>query len=332
MSDERSQPASPRARERALAQGRGPATPEIAGVLIALAIAALSRQLPFTLHEAFARLAQALWSPGTFRALGRATLEPGALRPPDLVPPGFAILAMVPVAVALAFLVQKGFRFMPGRVGPDAARLMPRAPWGDGTDALELLARGAARTFLGFYLGWRLLGAADAPLRVAGSTVPRIAAAFTHVAILWLLLAAVDWFWRRYRFEQSIMMTPAEVRAENRSTDGDPRVKAEIHARAEANRGHGPAKRVLLREGDVVALVTIHEDSTRTPVVQVGARGAQADRLLAGSQTLAVPVLAMRGARKLAGARPGSPVPEELFDELAALHRNLFPRKAGDTV
>lgn len=329
MSEERNHPATPQARERALAQGRAPATPEIAGVLVALAVAALSRRLPLTLHAAFTRLARTLWSPETFEALGRGTLEPRALAPPDLVPPGVAIIAMVPLAIGLALLVQKGFRFMPDRVAPDGSRLLPRAPWGDATDALETLVRGFVRCALGFYLGYRLFAAPDAPLVVGGATQVRIATAFAQVGALWLAVTALDFFWRRYRFEQSIMMTSAEVRAENRSTEGDPRVKAEIHARAEASRGHGPAKRVLLREGDTVALVTIYEDSTRTPTVQIGVKGPQAEQLIAGSVRLDVPVHAMSGVGRLAGARPGSAVPEELFDDLASLHRRLYP-KAGE--
>ena len=330
MSDEeRSQPASPQARERALEQGRAPATPEVAGVLVALCVAALSRHVPQALHSAFTRLAAPLWSPQTFTDLARGTLDLGALAPPDLVPPGVAILAMVPVAIALALMLQKGFRFSPERVAPDPGRLEPRAPWGDALDALELCVRAAARLALGFYLGYRLFVAPTAPLVQGGATFTAIASAFTQVAFLWTAVAALDWLWRKYRFEQSIMMTSAEVRAENRSSEGDPRVKGEIRARLEAGLKRGPSRRVLLREGDVVALVTLYEDAARTPAVQLGARGVQAARLLAGSARLDVPVLTMYGVRALAGARPGSAIPEALFAELGTLHARLFPRK-GD--
>lgn len=332
MSDDRTHAATPQARERALERGQAPATPEVAGVLVALALAALSRHVPDALHGAFTRLAAPLWSPESFDDLARGTIEMGALAPPDILPPGFGIVAMAPVAIGLALFVQKGFRFLPDRVGMDVSRVMPHAPWGEALDAVETCARGASRLALGFYLGYRLFRSADAPVQAGGAVIARLAGIFGELAFAWAALAAADWFWRRYRFEQSIMMSSAEVRAESRSTDGDPRVKAEIKARAEANHGKGPSRRVLLREGDVVALVTLHKDTAHTPVVQIGARGAQALRLLEASAKLDVPVIALPGVRLLAGARPGSPIPEDLYDELGALHARLFPRTGGDTV
>ena len=324
MSDDRSHEATPQRRAEALARGEAPATPEIAGVLAALAVGALARQLPISLSHGFAKLATPLWSPDTFSALARGTLDLAALRPPDALPPGFGILAIVPVAVALSLLIQKGFAFLPGRLAPDPSRLAPRIPGADSGEFADAFARGAARLGLGFYAGFRLCAASPAAWTLSEAGL-RCAALFREIAALWLAFAALDWLLRRHRFEQALMMTPAEVRAEARASDGDPRVKGELRARMEAKlTGAGPSRRVLLTEGDAVALVTIFQDKTRVPQVLVGARGVQAQRLLAGSDRLAVPVVAAPGAARLAGARPGSAIPEELYGAVAPLHARVF--------
>lgn len=327
MSDEsRTLPASPQRREEALARGEAPCTPEVGGVLVALALGALLRQMPVNLPRSFARLA-GLWSAETFRGLASGRLDLSALAPPDALPPGFAVLAMVPVCLALTLWMQKGFRIFPERVMPDPSRLLPRAPWGSGEVGVSGV-RGLARVALGAYVALRLFGART-PWSMLDLT-GRLATLAIEVAALWGALAVADWLWRRHRFEASIMMTPAEARAENRSSEGDPRVKAEIRARMEAAHAGGPSRRALLREGDVVALVTVYEDANRAPVVQVAARGAQGERLVAGSGRLSVPVHFVPGVRGLAGMRPGSALPDDLGDAVARLRQRMFPPRGGE--
>ena len=42
------------------------------------------------------------------------------------------------------------------------------------------------------------------------------------------VVAVLDWFWQKYTFTKSMRMTKQEVKDENKSTDGDPQIKARI--------------------------------------------------------------------------------------------------------
>ena len=48
------------------------------------------------------------------------------------------------------------------------------------------------------------------------------------ISLLYALIAAVDFFYQRYKFNKELMMTKQEVKEENKQTEGDPRIKARI--------------------------------------------------------------------------------------------------------
>jgi flagellar biosynthetic protein FlhB len=59
-------------------------------------------------------------------------------------------------------------------------------------------------------------------LLVLGDTIFTIA---MNIAIAFVVIAAVDFFWQRYRFEEDMKMTKQEVKEEYKNLEGDPKIK-----------------------------------------------------------------------------------------------------------
>jgi flagellar biosynthesis protein FlhB len=313
---------------------------------------------PASLSSDFSALAQTLWTPASFARLVDEDLRVGECARTIGWPAGLELWVLLPLAILAAGLAQKSFRLVPARLAPDLARIAPRWPIGGWAETLETPARGLFRIVLGGWVAWRLVGSAlgpsfTAPLTLEAGGGPGVVASrcLMELAALAALVALGDWLWRRWRFERSIMMSPDEVRLEQRSIEGDPRIKAELESRIESrlvgqdrtsggsrpsstsaggSPGGAAQRRVLLTGGGSALLVTLAADPRTTPIVLAYEEGREAARLSESAARLRVDSVAIDGLSALDGVRVGSTVPPSLFDPLASVHARLFgPRAPG---
>jgi flagellar biosynthetic protein FlhB len=145
------------------------------------------------------------------------------------------ILGVVLLAAVLAHLFQVGFLFLPNKLLPDIGRVNPLA----GFSRIFSLASAVQLCFGLFKIAvvvgvayWSLSSRWDEILGLAGLELPQIAASLTDV-LLWtsikvcvalFLLALMDYLYQYWRHEQSLRMTPQEVREEMKNLQGNPEV------------------------------------------------------------------------------------------------------------
>lgn len=340
---DRTHEASPHRLQKAYAEGRGPATPELV-LVAALSLAAgtvslVESQLP----RVFARWGRALWSPDTFATLAEGDFS--LPTPPDLMGIGGAFwpLLLLPVVVTVFVVAQKGLIWNPALMTPDPSRLLPRMPINDATEPIETLLRSGGRLTLAA-LAMVRLGAElmphglSGPVLLPAEPLDLLRRILGELAVLALLLAVADFLWRRMRFLASLRMTAAEVKLENRSLEGDPRVRGERNRRMEAmfdqgassHPNAGPARRVLLWSGDQAALIGVWADPSHVPVLYARGSGADAARMCQRGRAAGLPVHWLESLEGLDTGRPGRPLPASLFSGVAAVHRHVFARmRAG---
>jgi type III secretion protein U len=253
-------------------------------------------------------------------ALGRAA-----------APPLLACLA----AGALAGLLQTRFLLVPTLAAPRWDRIDP----GGGLRRLlsperaGLAAMGVARALLCAGLGLLLLrGAAPAlaalpRLEVAGLAEALPALARPQALATSALLGALgllDLALARRRRDRSLRMTREEVLREQRSEEGEPRLKAERRRTHRALAAAGPlrgAAVVVVNPAHLAVALAHRPGSDEAPLVLAKASGRAAARLRVEARRAGVPLVRdVALARSLFRlAEVGEHIPEELFEAAAAV-------------
>ncbi|MFH2010101.1 MAG: EscU/YscU/HrcU family type III secretion system export apparatus switch protein [bacterium] len=281
-------------------------------------------------------------APGLPDSAGFAALERGLTV--VAVTAGPVLLAAL-VAATLVGGLQVGLRFT---AKPLALQLGRLSPWvGLGRRAREG-ATDLARVgiFLGALLivvGWTLAEAAGPLLRLTGAGPAVIAAELLRQAttLAWrgglvlLAAAAADYGVRWLRLRRDLMMTRAEVRREQRDTEGDPHRKAErARLHVEALRHHR-IEQVLTADlvvtGPPHMAVALRYDARRHGAPQVLARGSRlvAERIKQLARKGGVPLVHDAGlTRALWPLRSGDEIPEALYDSVAELWRVIRGARA----
>jgi flagellar biosynthetic protein FlhB len=155
--------------------------------------------------------------------------------------------------------------------------------------------------------------------------------------LAYLVLAAIDYFWQVWRYEQSLRMSRDEIRQEMKQTDGDPLVKQRIRSF-----GRSLARRQMMRQvpdADVVITNPTHlavalvYDPLKAPAPIVVAMGQRkvAERIKAIAKAHGVPCVENKPlARALvASAHVGSLIPSELYVAVAEVLAFLFRRRVA---
>ncbi len=197
---------------------------------------------------------------GVFTGLGQAMAHvlqavPLGVREPDaLTDPALTLTLAMTVAVAPLILTawlaggltavgQSGINFSTHPLLPDFDRLNPLRAlqrWFS-TDGMVQLAKDILKLSLIGITGWRVIEARkDDMLLLPQQPLALGAANAFHIAmdmamqttLVFVALAAADFMYQRWHFEQSIKMSKEEVRESNRQAEGDPKVKARLRAMA----------------------------------------------------------------------------------------------------
>lgn len=250
MADDRTIRASKRRRKEARAEGIVARSRELSIALQLLCAVALLFLLGRSLVESLA---------GMLSAQIQAAGDPASLETPvssTTVTSQAGQLAMwssshilpwllVPLAVAVvAGLVQIGFLFLPGKAAPRIARLNPvgglrkifslENATGAGLNLLRLFVLLiAAGLFLYSQLP-TVVSLVRVPVgQAALLTGGLLAQLGLLLAVCCLLIGAADYGYRRWKYEQDLMMTPEEFRRELRDAEGDPQIRRARRATAQ---------------------------------------------------------------------------------------------------
>src|SRR6266545_2180334 len=324
---------TPRRREEARRQGQVPFSAELVGSLVLLAgviglmnigpdvwaamLNIFRHDIPRAFHPEFDTTAAAeLFA----RTLGRML---------SALLPLFGILLAVGVAVSVA---QVGFQINTEKLSLDFDKLNPAngvkrlfsvaALVRGGLTILKVVALAAVAYIVlegraGVITSLsrdRLAGAAPAVWAVVMRLALYLTGAVAAVAVL-------DYFYQRYKFEQSLRMTKEEVKREMKEEEGDPMMKARLRQIARER-----TKRKMLSEVPKATVVVtnpthyavaLRYDPNRdaAPVVVAKGAGAFAKRIAELARQSGVAVLERPPlARALhAGVKEGQPIPGPLF-------------------
>lgn len=249
------------------------------------------------------------------------------------------------IAAIWGNIAQFGFQFRSKAMGFQFDRLDPVSGmkrFFKATAAFELVKNLLKITLIGF-LAWktidglmeRLVG--TSLLEVPGVVATGKAAFIALIAKLLafcVLLALIDWFWQKWRYEENLKMSKYEVKQEAKDYEGDPQIKARIRGmQYEAFR-----KRMMaaVPTADVVVTNPTHfavalKYEPGSPAPKVVAKGA--DHLAGIIRRLAresrVPVIENKPlARALhAQVEVGQYVPESLFQAVAEVLAYVYRLK-----
>jgi flagellar biosynthetic protein FlhB len=350
---ERTEPASPRRRERARAEGHVARSAELATFALFAVAAAAFWLFGAWLHEALARLlARTLARAGEPAALAAAPLAArfgeAAL---DALLAFAPWLALVFAAAAAAPLLLGGWVFSPGRIAWDARRLDPVAGLGRMCSLAGLfsLLKAIAKTVLvgacvaavlGYH-GPTLLALASAPLPQALASVGTLALfAFAAVAAAMALVAAFDVPYQLWDYLRNLRMSRDELRRELKETEGDPHMRARIKSiqREMARRrmmAEVPKADVVVTNPDHYAVALRYRESEmRAPRVVAKGCDALAARIRDLARTHGVPLVeAPALARALyRHAELGAEIPEALYTAVAEVLVYVYRLRSGAQV
>ena len=183
------------------------------------------------------RLASQLLAPGGLALAG------GIMTPPLLV---LAATTALPAALVLALLAaQRGILFTPSNLAPKLSRISPVANAAQkfGAQGLFQFAKSAVKLLLlAGLLGLYLLARADLILVSLHADPGQVLAALGRLGVeflavtfaLALLLGGIDWLWEWARHRNQNRMTRQELLDETKSSEGDPQMKQQRRARAQA--------------------------------------------------------------------------------------------------
>jgi flagellar biosynthetic protein FlhB len=252
-----------------------------------------------------------------------------------------ALLVLAPVLLASVVLaigggaVQGGLRIAPKRFAPKFDKLNvakgikhmlgAQAAWGLAKTLLKFGAFSAVTYAVLRSAGTRFAGSGAWSLSAAvGSTGDSALRLVRLVAVIGLAIAGVDYVVERRRIGKSLMMSPDEVKRENRQTEGDPHQKGAIRQRqreVSRNRMMADVARadVVIVNPTHVAVALVYEQGQGAPRVVARGAGAIAAKIREEAEKHRRPMVQdIPLARTLyAACEVGDAIPVELYDAVA---------------
>jgi flagellar biosynthesis protein FlhB len=145
-----------------------------------------------------------------------------------------------------------------------------------------------------------------------------------RVGVVFIVIAAFDWFYQRWQFKKDMMMSKYDVKQEYKQSEGDPEMKSHRKALAEELIMHGSQENV--RNADAVVTnpahiaVAIKYDQEKGGAPKIVAKGMRkhAEKIKEIARQFNVPV--MRNvplAQALNKLDIGEEIPEDLYEAVA---------------
>jgi flagellar biosynthetic protein FlhB len=347
---DRTESATPRRRSEAQREGRIPHSVELSAAAVILAAtlslatfggAAIARETGRLLELDFDALSGAALTPAGAVELLRTAAQHllAALLPFGLAVGGIALLVG---------LIQGRGVVSAGRLEPKLSHLNPlnglhrilslRGAFTLGKSLLKLAALGIV-TWLTLRQAWpevMSLPSADVHQILVLFRDLGVGLAF-RVGLAFLAIAALDYGFEVYQYEQGLRMTRQEVKQEARETEGDPLVKSRIRSLARAM-----ARKRMLRDvarADVVVTNPTHiavalkydAGEAAAPVVLAMGERKLAERIKALAAEAGVPLVENRPLAHalLATAKVGQQIPAALYAAVAEVLAYVYRRRQG---
>ncbi|MDP8221953.1 MAG: flagellar biosynthesis protein FlhB [Candidatus Lernaella stagnicola] len=349
---EKSEPATPQKREKAKEEGQVAQTRELPSALVFGASLLVFSSLATWMWD---HLEMVFRMPLTL--IGQVEITATTLRPilKDLLVHTVVLLGpllgiIVTVGVA-AHVVQTGLMFSPKALEPKLDRINPL----EGAKRfislrglVEAVKNIAKIVVIGFVV-WRTVNAeTDQLLNMTNQdawavmTFVLIMAfrIFVRVAVLLLILAALDYAYQRYEHEKKLRMTKQEIKDEMKQSEGDPKVKARIRSiqREIAMRRmmqEVPEADVIITNPTHVAVAIKYEALTDlAPRVVAKGQGHVALKIREEAKLHGVPLLERPElARELYRlVKLGQAVPPQLYQALAEILAYVYNLKERRSV
>lgn len=341
---ERTEEATPRRREEAREEGRIPRSQELTVAISLLGSAAMltaltpfaGRGLIHVMNGGLTTMAQWTLDPHSATMLIRETVWRGFA----------ATLALVAAITAASFTIaalQARGTFSLKPLMPQWSRIDPSSNIKNivGTKSLVELLKSLGKLFIVGVAVWTVIRHA-LPDAIALSQTTQFGLLFivkkyairmlATAGAAYLVLAAADYLWQWWQFEQSLKMTKEEVKQEHKQNDGDPHIKQRRRAIARSY-----ARRQMMKDvpkADVVIVnpthiaIAIKYDPTRAPAPIVLALGQRlvAEKIKAIAIESGVPIVQnIPLARSLVKtAKVGTLIPYELYMAVAEVLAFVF--------
>lgn len=344
---EKTEPATPKKREKAREEGDVARSAELPSVFVLLGAVGALRVTAGFISGHFERLFRGMFA---FETVPQLTLK--AVVDLCFQSGGFFLLVMAPVLLAVfvlglfANVIMVGFVISPKAVMPKIERIDPVKGLLNkfSLQAVSELVKSLLKLTIIIYVAWLVTKGelVRLPLLYDESALRiflymgRVAFKIIFAAALPMVaLAVADYLFQRWRFEEKLKMTRQEVKEEHKEMEGDPLVKSRIrNLQIEASR-----KRMMheVPDADVVVInpvrlaVAISYKPGQMAAPRVVAKGAGkiAQRIREIARENGVPLVENRPlARNLyKTVEVGREIPDDLFQAVAELLAYVFRLK-----
>ncbi|MDI9639343.1 EscU/YscU/HrcU family type III secretion system export apparatus switch protein [Geitlerinema splendidum] len=166
-------------------------------------------------------------------------------------------------------------------------------------------------------------------------------AIFVRIALVWLVIAALDYFFQRKEVDKQIKMTKDELKREMKEQEGSPEIKSAMYQKRRKLLKGGMATKV--KEADVIitnpthfaVAVKYHRNSMHAPQVIAKGQDYLALKIREIAEQVGTPIVENKPlARALyAQCEPGDPIPRDLFmpvaEVLAYVYKSTKRSRAG---
>jgi flagellar biosynthesis protein FlhB len=257
----------------------------------------------------------------------------------------------VPMFVAIAvLLMQVGVMFLPQKAMPDWSHVNPLATLG----RMFSMASVMRLTFGLFKVavvatvaGVTLFNRSDEVLALAGLSAGQVGHVLLDL-VLWttlkigialVILALLDYFYQRWRFEQELRMSMQEVREELKEYQGDPHVAArrkQVQRQLAQQRLRSEVPRadvVVTNPTELAVALRYDPDEMAAPVVVAKGAGVLAARIRQLALESGVPIVENKPLARLLfkDVDVGHPVPDQSYAAVAEVLAYVYQLK-GKTI
>jgi flagellar biosynthetic protein FlhB len=257
--------------------------------------------------------------------------------------PLLGLLLLGGIAINLA---QVGILFLPNKLAPDLSRLDPMAGMGRifSLQNLVKLAFGIVKVIIIGAVAYRalmnrkddLIGLAALDLPQAGLLMWELCIwTCLKIALALLILAILDYFWQRFRFEQDLKMTPQEMREEMRNLQGDPQMVArrrQVQRQAALNRISTavPKADVVITNPTELAIAIQYDPATmNAPIIVAKGAGVLAARIRKLALESNIPIVERKPLAQALykDVDVNKPIPSELYAGVAEVLAYVYQLK-----
>ncbi|MFO0966558.1 MAG: flagellar biosynthesis protein FlhB [Gemmataceae bacterium] len=257
---------------------------------------------------------------------------------------------VVVVGGVLVSVLQVGFYFAPGLLGFNFEKLSPANGWsklfslGGGVRGLAALLKVAAIALVAFWvMSWRGIEIGELGAMRLGGATARAWSTVTHLALAvagsLVVLGLADYFFQRWRHDQSLRMTRQELKEELKREDGDPQIKARVRklqreAAQKQMMKDVPKATVVVTNPTHLAIALRYAPNERAaPTVVAKGAGAVAQRIIAVARQHGVSVVEKKPLAQalFKTVKIGQEIPAALYLAVAEVIAYVF-RLRGTTV